>query len=118
MGSHAQVIDNPARSRFELALPGGATAFIDYTYRDVAGTGRAGPEAGATAPEAGGAAPRVRVLTHAEVPAQLRGAGIGAQLAAGVLELLRARGERVVPVCPYVVDFIHRHPQYADVVAR
>ncbi len=100
-GGDARVIDNAARSRFELALDAGATAFIDYAYRERMGGGG-----------------RVRVLTHAEVPVELRGAGVGARLAAGVLELLRARGEKVVPVCPYVVDFIRRHPQYEDVVAR
>jgi hypothetical protein len=97
MGSDGPVIDNTARSRFELALPGDATAFIDYYTRD--------------------STPRVRVLTHAEVPVQLRGGGIGARLTAGVLQLLRARGEKAVPVCPYIVDFLRRHPDYADVVA-
>lgn len=110
-GSDGQVIDNPARSRFELALHGGATAFIDYCYRDRAGGAHAAAGTVASGPA------RVCVLTHAEVPVELRGAGIGSQLTAGTLELLRARGEKAVPVCPYVADFIRRHPQYADVVA-
>lgn len=97
MGNDAQVIDNPTRRRFELALGSGTTAFINYSYR--AGGGR-----------------QVRVLTHAEVPVELRGAGVGARLTAGTLELLRSRGEKIVPLCPYVVSFIRRHPQYADLV--
>lgn len=95
------MIDNPARSRFELPLAGGATAFIDYAYRNSAAAGG-----------------RVRVLRHAEVPAQLRGAGVGARLAAGTLELLRSRGEKIVPLCPYIASFIRRYPQYADLVSR
>ena len=104
-----QVRDNPERRRFELPLPAArppgaaAMAFINYQDRPVS-------------PGAPGAA-RVRILTHAEVPAGLRGAGIGAQLTRGTLDLLRARGERMVPRCPFVVDFIRRHPEYLDLVA-
>jgi uncharacterized protein len=50
------VIDNPARSRYELALEAGV-AFVDYQQ-----------------------AGNVRVLTHSEVPPALRGRGIGAAL--------------------------------------
>lgn len=101
------VRDNPERRRFELSLGEQGVAFIDYHDRP------AGP---ATQP-AGAASPRVRVLTHAEVPAALRGAGIGARLTRGTLELVRARGERIVPRCPYVVDFLRRHPDYRDLLA-
>ncbi|HEX4023114.1 MAG TPA: GNAT family N-acetyltransferase [Steroidobacteraceae bacterium] len=107
-GAGAVVIDHPERSRFELALESG-TAFIDYYYRD--------SEAGGSGAAAGSGAGRVRVLTHAQVPVALRGGGIGAQLTAGVLELVRSRGERVVPRCSYVEHFIRRHPQYADLLA-
>ncbi|HTT03921.1 MAG TPA: GNAT family N-acetyltransferase [Steroidobacteraceae bacterium] len=97
---NAAVCDNPARSRFELALGAQGVAFIDYRDRaTVSGEGR------------------VRVLTHAEVPAGLRGGGIGAQLAGGALDLIRSRGERMVPRCPFIVDFIRRHPEYLDLVA-
>jgi hypothetical protein len=100
------VRDNPARQRFELSLGEQGIAFIDYRDRPAAG--------GATAAGAGG---RVRVLLHAEVPAALRGGGIGARLTRGTLELIRARGERMVPRCPYVVDYLVRHPEYRDLVA-
>lgn len=94
------VRDNPARSRFELPLGAEGVGFINYRDRAVA-PGEL----------------RVRVLTHAEVPAALRGGGIGAQLAAGTLDLIRSRGERIVPRCPFIVDFIRRHPEYLDLVA-
>ena len=89
----AAVTDNSARSRYELETDGG-TAFIDYR-------------------RSGG----VRVLTHAEVPVQLRGSGIGTQLTAGTLELVRSQGEKVVVHCAYVAYFIARHPQYQDLLA-
>ncbi len=88
-----EVKDNAARSRYEMEV-GGHTAFIDY-YQDGA----------------------VRVLTHAEVPPELRGGGVAAKLTAGALALVRERGERILPRCSYVVQFIERNPQYQDLVA-
>ena len=92
-GSDALVTDNPVHSRFELALSG-SVAFIDYQ--------RTGTR---------------YVLTHAEVPATLRGRGIGAQLTAGALQLVRARGGSVVAHCPYVAQFIAHNAQYQDLLA-
>ncbi|HEX4050472.1 MAG TPA: GNAT family N-acetyltransferase [Steroidobacteraceae bacterium] len=100
-----EVRDNPERQRFELSLGEQGSAFIDYRDRP---TG---------AMTGDGTRVRVRVLTHAEVPAALRGAGIGARLTRGTLDLIRARGERFVPRCPYVVDFIRRYPDYRDLLA-
>jgi predicted GNAT family acetyltransferase len=92
----SEVSDNMVRSRFELPVAGGETAFIDY-YRRADGA---------------------LVLTHAEVPEALRGGGIGAKLTGGTLDLIRARGERMVPVCPYIVQFVRRHPAYGDLIVR
>ena len=85
--------DNAVHSRFELALSG-SVAFIDYQ--------RSGTR---------------YVLTHAEVPATLRGRGIGTQLTAGALQLVRAQGGRVVARCPYVAQFIAHNAQYQDLLA-
>ena len=86
------VIDNPARSRYELALEGGV-AFVDYQQ-----------------------AGNLRVLTHSEVPLALRGRGIGAELVAGALQLAREQGVRVRPRCSYVVQFMERNPQFQDLL--
>jgi predicted GNAT family acetyltransferase len=59
----------------------------------------------------------VLILTYAGVPAALGGRGIGSQLVDGVLALVRARGETVIPECSFIVRHIARHPQYADLVA-
>ena len=84
------VIDNPAGQRFELATAGGM-AFIAYQ------------RSGATL-----------LLNHAEVPVALGGRGLGTRLVRETLELIRSRGERMVPVCPFIRHFVEGHAQYAD----
>ena len=59
----------------------------------------------------------VMTFTHTEVPAALRGCGIGSQMMHGVLQSVRAQGLKVVPRCPFVANFIDRHPHYADLLA-
>ena len=59
----------------------------------------------------------VMTFTHTEVPSALRGRGIGSQMMRAVLDDVRQRGMKVVPRCPFVADYIERHPQYADLLA-
>ncbi|WP_343718260.1 GNAT family N-acetyltransferase [Inquilinus sp.] len=89
----AEVTDNPALSRFEMAVDG-VTAFV--TYR------REG---------------EVLALIHTEVPQALSGRGVGSALARGTLDLIRAAGIKIRPLCPFIAAFIQRHPDYADLVA-
>lgn len=88
------VRDDSARQRFELDAGGGALAFIDY-LRDG----------------------RKVIMTHAEVPPALRGGGVGAALVKGALALVRERGEQVVPVCPFIAQYMRRHPETRDLLA-
>jgi hypothetical protein len=87
------VRDDSGRRRYELEVDGGL-AFIDYRRND-----------------------RTVSMTHAEVPAFLRGAGVGSRLVAGALALVRERGEQVVPLCAFVAHYIRRHPEYRDLLA-
>jgi predicted GNAT family acetyltransferase len=57
------------------------------------------------------------VLLHTEVLPYAEGGGVGSRLVAGALDDIRARGLRVVPLCPFVAGYIRRHPEYADLVA-
>jgi hypothetical protein len=88
------VRDDPARQRFELDVDG-TLAFVDYR-RDG----------------------RKLLLTHAEVPAALRGGGVGSALVKATLALVRQRGETVVPLCSFVVDYMQRHPEVRDLLAE
>jgi predicted GNAT family acetyltransferase len=59
----------------------------------------------------------VVVVPHVEVSPEYEGRGLGSRLVREMLDDLRARGQRVVPICPFVVSFIRRYPEYADLQA-
>jgi len=86
------VTDNAARQRFELEIDG-QIVFADYRRRG-----------------------QVVVVPHVEAPVALRGTGASGQLMVGMLELLRQRGERIVPTCSYAAAWIRRHPEYHDLL--
>jgi predicted GNAT family acetyltransferase len=58
------------------------------------------------------------VYTHTVVPLVLEGHGIAGRLAGEALDYARNSGLSVVPLCPYVADYIEKHPEYRDLVAR
>ena len=86
------VRDNAANHRFEMDTEAGP-AFVTYRRDD-----------------------GVLKLVHTEVPKALAGRGVGSSLAAGVLDLIRTRGEKVVPLCEFMRGYIDRHPDYTDLV--
>jgi len=43
---------------------------------------------------------------------------MGSRLVKAALDDVRQRGERVVPQCAFVADYIRRHPAYADLVSH
>ncbi len=88
------VTDNTAMNRYELIIDGG-TAFVKYRTAD-----------------------GIRTFTHAEVPKALEGHGLGSSLAQGALELARSQGYKIVPQCPFIADFIGKHPEFRDLVAH
>lgn len=89
------VKDNPEELRYELHVDGELAGWIRYGRR-----------------------PGAVVLIHTDVDPRFEGRGLGGRLVEGALDDLRARGLEVVPVCPFVADFIGRHPEYADLAER
>lgn len=87
------VRDNQSQDRFELDVEG-QIAFANYRRT-----------------------PAAIVITHTETPRTLRGRGIASKLVKGALDLIRADGNKVIAGCSFVVDYLHRHPEYADIVA-
>jgi uncharacterized protein len=86
----ASVRDNKALSRFELDVDG-AVAFANYRLK-----------------------PDTVIITHTETPRALRGRGIASELVQGALELIRADGSKVIAGCGFVVDYLQKHPEFAD----
>ena len=56
-------------------------------------------------------------LTHTEVPPDIEVRGVGSRLAHDALEYARSSHLQVVPVCPFVADYIGKHPEYQALVS-
>jgi predicted GNAT family acetyltransferase len=57
-------------------------------------------------------------MVHTEVDLAQEGKGLASTLVRGALDDIRARGGVIVPLCPYVIGFLRRHPDYEDLVDR
>lgn len=88
-----QVTDHAALQRFELEEDG-RLAFADYREMD-----------------------GVLMLPHVEAHPDLRGKGTAGRLMEGVLEIARARGLKVTPICGYAVAYLQRHPEHQDLLS-
>lgn len=60
-----------------------------------------------------GAAERI-VIPSVVVDPAIEGRGVAGALTRAALDWARANGLRVEPVCPYVVAWMRRHPEYDD----
>lgn len=56
------------------------------------------------------------LIKHTEVLPTHEGKGFGSQLVRRVLDDVRSRGLTVIPICPYTLNYVRRHPEYRDVV--
>ncbi|WKK10750.1 GNAT family N-acetyltransferase [Rhodococcus ruber] len=54
------------------------------------------------------------VFDHTEVDNAYSGRGLSSTLVRFALDDVRARGKRVVAICPFVDGFIDKHPEYKD----
>ena len=94
MPTQPRVTDNPQASRYELWLGSTRAGLIQYRAK-----------------------PGTVLLVHTEIDPAFEGQGLGEQLVAGALADLRARGLKLVPLCPFVRASLRRHPDQADLVA-
>lgn len=88
-----EIRDNEEAGRFELEVDG-ETAFSAYRRAD-----------------------EDIIFYHTLVPESLSGRGIGSRLVRGVLEQVRARGLKVVPLCSFVRRYIDTHSEEQDLLA-
>jgi uncharacterized protein len=88
------VVDNPDGRRFEARLGDRVVGYAEYRpARD-----------------------RL-ILVHTEVDPSMEGRGVGSRLATGVFSEIRARGLRATVQCPFMTNWLERHPEHADLVA-
>ena len=87
------VTDVSDRRRFEIEVDGAVAGFAEYRRR-----------------------PGVILFTHTEIDAARNGEGLGTKLVRAALDSARAEGLAVLPYCPFVRDFIKRHPEYLNLV--
>jgi uncharacterized protein len=92
--SPAQAPEKVTTGRFEIGRDG-EVAYLEYTM-----TGN------------------VLGLIHTEVPAKLRGLGLASSLAETALQYARENNLKVDVICPSVLDYIAKHPEYSDLVMR
>ncbi len=59
----------------------------------------------------------VLTLTHTGTDPAFRGQGLASAVTSAALDDVRRRGEKVRPSCPFAVDFLDAHPEYADLRA-
>lgn len=86
------VHDNPARSRYELDVDG-QTVFASYRRQG-----------------------DVLAITHVEAPVALRGTGAAGRFMQGLMEIMRQRQQKVLPLCGYASAWLRRHREFSDLV--
>lgn len=59
----------------------------------------------------------VVAVPHVETRPDLRGHGMADRLMEGLLADLRARGERVLPLCGWARRYVRDHPEHHDLLA-
>jgi predicted GNAT family acetyltransferase len=88
-----EIADAPERGRFVATVDGDQAGFLVYRHR-----------------------PGLLALIHTEVDERFEGQGIGGRLARFALEQARADGLHVLPFCPFVNEWMKRHPEFGDLV--
>lgn len=88
-----EVRDNQVEDRFELFAQGVPAGVLAYEVRN-----------------------ENVALVHTEIDPDFQGRGMGSELIGHALDQIRASGRGVLPVCPFVLTFLQRHPEYVDLV--
>jgi hypothetical protein len=90
---HMNVEHVPDRHRFVVQLPEGTG---ELRYRRIG--------------------PYLLDLLHTEVSPALRGHGVADALVQAAMAFARANGDKIIPTCPYVQEWLKRHPEEGDII--
>jgi predicted GNAT family acetyltransferase len=85
--------DNPDEHQFEIYVDDTLAGFVVYRAR-----------------------PGLRAFVHTEIDPAFEGQGLGGQLITAALDAAREADEDVLPFCPFVNNFIAKHPDYLELV--
>jgi predicted GNAT family acetyltransferase len=88
-----RVVDDSASGRFEILVDGQVAGFAAYQRTSSA-----------------------LLFTHTEIDSRYEGRGLGSTVARAALDAARNQRSSVLPFCPFIRDYIQRHPEYLDLV--
>ncbi len=88
-----EIRDDPEAGRLEIFVDGRRAGYAAYRRR-----------------------PSAIAYTHTEIEPEFEGRGLGGALVREALARARAEGVAVLPFCPFVREYIERHPQQLDLV--
>ncbi|WP_327071178.1 GNAT family N-acetyltransferase [Kitasatospora sp. NBC_01302] len=89
----SDVRNNPDRSRFEITEDGALAGFAEYFRHE-----------------------NEIAFIHTEVDPAFAGRGLAGRLARAALDAAREQRADVLPYCPFIRDWLTKHPDYVDLV--
>lgn len=93
MPANYAIRDNAEKQRFEADLGDGSFGIAEYQLR------------------------RGKIIfTHTEVPPAHGGQGVGTALIRFALKSARDRGLKVIPICPFFLDYFEKHAEERDLL--
>ena len=91
--ANESLTNNQDQHRYEISVDGTLAGFAEYNLLE-----------GAV------------LFTHTEILEAFEGKGLGSKLARYALDDVRAKGVWAIPVCKFIAGYIHKHPEYVDLV--
>jgi predicted GNAT family acetyltransferase len=95
MSGDPSIVDIPGAARYEARVDDEIAGFAEYVRT-----------------------PKMIVFTHTEVDPIYSGKGVGSAIARKALDDARAANAKVLPICPFIAEWISRHPDYEDLVFK
>ncbi|MBS2545841.1 DNA polymerase IV [Catenulispora sp. NL8] len=86
-----EVVDNELEDRFEIWHGDRLAGFAAYRRRDDA-----------------------TVFVHTQIEPEFEGKGLASVLARRALDETVARGQAIIPVCPFIAAYLRKHPEYEE----
>jgi len=86
------LVVNSDKNQFEMVIDG-VTARIEFQQMD-----------------------EKMALTHTEVPRELEGRGVATAIIEKTLVYLEENGLKLIPLCPFVIAYLEKHPEWKRIL--